>query len=134
MREGNVMIQLLWTASVHTRNFLRRYMPTNRLLDAIRTRRGLKWGVPAMLLAGPYLLAASICTSLINDGGPGWLNLLVILFIWNAMKFLIMGPVGIVLLIHVRFQEAGVRRRARRGQPSDSHDAEAHPEMVGVAR
>ena len=28
-----------------------RYAPTNLLLNAIRTRRGLKWGVPAMLLA-----------------------------------------------------------------------------------
>jgi len=30
-----------------------------------------------MLLAVPHLLAASVCTSLIADGGPGWLNLLV---------------------------------------------------------
>lgn len=50
-------------------------MPTNILLDAIRTRRGLKWGVPAMFLAGPYLLAASVCNTLIAHGGPGWLNL-----------------------------------------------------------
>lgn len=35
------MIRLLWAASVRT--FLRRYMPTNILLDLIRTRRGLKW-------------------------------------------------------------------------------------------
>lgn len=40
------MFRLLWTASVHTRYYLRRYMPTNIALDAIRTRRGLKWGVP----------------------------------------------------------------------------------------
>lgn len=85
------MFRLLWTAGVHTRYYLRRSMPTNIALDAIRTRRGLMWGVPATLLAVPYLLAASICTNLIADGGPGWLNLLVLLFIWNALKFLIMG-------------------------------------------
>jgi hypothetical protein len=33
------MFRLIWTASVHTRHFLRRYMLTN-ILDAIRTRRG----------------------------------------------------------------------------------------------
>ena len=110
------MIRLLWAAGVHTRYFLCRYMPTNRLLDAIRTRRGLKWGAPAMLLAGLYLLAASICTNLIADGGPGWLNILVILFIWNAMKFLIMGPVSVLLLARVRIHEAVQRRRARRAQ------------------
>jgi len=67
------MLRLIWALSVHTRNFLRRYMPTNRLLDVIRTRRGLKWGVSAMLLAIPYLLilAAAIFRDLIEGGGPG---------------------------------------------------------------
>ena len=46
------MIRLLWTASAEVRYFLRRYMPSNVLLDLIRTRKGLKWGMPAMLLAG----------------------------------------------------------------------------------
>lgn len=40
------MLRLLWAVSVRTRYFLQRYMPTNILLDLIRTRRGLKWGVP----------------------------------------------------------------------------------------
>lgn len=65
-------------------------------------------------LAAPYLLAASICTNLLANGGPGWLNLVVILFIWNALKFLIMGPVSLVLLLRVRIHEAGERRRVRR--------------------
>ena len=102
------MIRLLWNASTHTRAFLRRYMPTNILLDAIRTRRGLKWGVPAMLLAAPYLLAASTCTNLIADGGPGWLNLLVLLFLWNTLKFILIGPVSLVLLIRARLRERKV--------------------------
>ena len=79
------MIRLLWAVSVHIRYFLRRYMPTNILLDLIRTRRGLKWGIPAMFLAVPYLLAAGICTNLIASGGPGWLNLLVLLFVCYAV-------------------------------------------------
>ncbi|WP_370992107.1 hypothetical protein [Micrococcus luteus] len=54
MERNKTMIRLIWTVSVHTRYFLRRYMPTNILLYAIRTRRrGLKWGIPAMLLAVP---------------------------------------------------------------------------------
>ena len=96
------MLRLLWALSVRIHYYLRRYMPTNIALDAIRTRRGLKLGLPTMLLAGPYLLAASICTHLINDDGPGWLNLLVILFIWNAMKFVVMGPVSLALLMWAR--------------------------------
>ena len=38
------MFRLIWTLSVRTRDYLHRYMPSNRLLAAIRTRRGLKWG------------------------------------------------------------------------------------------
>ena len=33
------MIRLIWTVSVHTRCFLRRYMATNIPLDATHTRR-----------------------------------------------------------------------------------------------
>ncbi len=100
------MFRLIWALSVRTRYYLRRYMPTNILLDAIRTRRGLRWGVPAMALTIPYLYAASICAQLAEDGGPGWLHLLVMLFIWNALKFAFIGPISLVLLIRVRIREA----------------------------
>lgn len=108
------MIPQLWTLSVHTRALLRRYMPTNILLDAIRTRRGLKWGIPAMLLAAPYLLAASTITTLIADGGPGWLNLFVLLCLWNTMKLMIMGPASLILLARVRVREGAAARAKRR--------------------
>ncbi|GAA3680360.1 hypothetical protein FB459_2183 [Yimella lutea] len=116
------MLQLIWTASEHTRHYLRRYMPTNIALDAIRTRRGLKWGVPAMLLAGPYLYAASICTTLIGNGGPGWLNVLVLLFIWNALKMLWIGPISLVLLARVRVREYRERRDVRRESGADQRE------------
>lgn len=100
------MIRLIWAASVHTRYLLRRYMPTNILLDAIRTRRGLKWGVPAMLLAIPYLLIANVCVQLIEGSSPGWLHLVVLWAIWNMLKMLWIGPVSVVLLIRARLREA----------------------------
>ncbi|WP_435159292.1 hypothetical protein [Amycolatopsis sacchari] len=128
------MFRLLWAASAHTRYYLRRYMPTNIALDAIRTRRGLKWGVPAMLLAVPYLLAASMCTNLIADGGPGWLNLIALWGVWNAMKFFIMGPVSLVLLVRVRVREAVARRRARAEQATSNETAEAGELMIGASR
>ncbi len=109
LKRTAVMIRQLWTLSFHTRMFLRRYMPTNILLDAIRTRRGLKWGVPAMLLAVPYLLAASICTNLIDNGAPEWLHLMVLLCVWNALKFLLIGPVCLIHLMTVRTWESRSR-------------------------
>lgn len=99
------MLRLLWNLSIRVWLFLRTYMPTNILLDALWTRRGLKWGVPAMLIAVPYLLGAWLLTVWIADGGPGWLNLLVLLFIWNALKFLVNGPITLVILIRARLAE-----------------------------
>jgi len=122
------MISLIWTLSAHTRYCLRRYMPTNRLLDAIRRRPNLRWGIPAMLLAVPYLLIASICTNALADGAPGWLHLVVLWAVWNAMKFTIMGPASLILLVRARIAEAvarpGVRRDGDAGESLNHAAAE----------
>jgi hypothetical protein len=110
------MFSLLWVLSTRIRYYLRRYAPTNILLDAIRTRRGLKWGIPAMLLAAPYLYAAAICTTVIDRGGPGWLNILVLLLVWNAFKMFWIGPVSLVLLVRVRIHETILRRHDEQQQ------------------
>ena len=107
------MFRFIWTLSVRTRDYLHRYMPSNRLLAAIRTRRGLRWGLPAMLVALPYFLIAYACSSAVAVGGPGWLHLIVLWACWNALKFVIMGPVSVVLLIRARLREAAIRRRQR---------------------
>lgn len=92
------MFRLVWITSINLAGFFRRWMPTNVLLDKFRTRRGLKYGGLTMFIAIPYLYAASTLTVVIDKGGPGWIHLLVILFIWNALKFLINGPVSVALL------------------------------------
>ncbi|OYO20874.1 sulfate permease [Enemella dayhoffiae] len=108
------MIRLLWTASAEVRYFLRRYMPSNIVLDLIRTRKELKWGMPAMLLAGPHLAIAFWCTSLIVNGGPGWLHLVVLVCIWNALKMVAIGPVSVVLLVKARAREHRAQRQQLR--------------------
>ena len=110
------MFRLIWAASIRIHDLLR-WAPTNLLLNRIRTRRGLKWGIAAMLLAAPLLLAAAACTAGIQNGGPGWLNLLLVILIWDALKFLLMGPVSVVLLLRVRSQEARYRRHVERNTP-----------------
>ena len=106
------MIRLLWALSAQARYYLRRYMPTNIALDAIRTRRGLKWGIPAMLLAAPYLAATKLLTDHIEQGGPDWFHLVVLLCAWNALKMLWLGPLGIAWLLRARLAERGVLVRA----------------------
>lgn len=82
------------------RGYLAFYMPTNRMVDWLRSPRGLKWAIPVALVATPgYLFAMSICMTIIDRGGPGYLNVLVLLFAWNALKFAVMGAVSLPLLL-----------------------------------
>lgn len=101
-----MLLMRLWNASIRTRAILRRWMPTNILLDKIRTRRGLKWGIPAMLLGGVYLFAAVVCITFIGGGRSEWFYVGFLLMLWNALKFIFMGPISVVLLARVRLHEA----------------------------
>ena len=86
------MFRSIWMLSIHAHDFFQHYMPSNRLLAATRTRRGLKWGVP-------YLAIANVCTILIDRGAPEWLHLVVLWGIWNAFKFVLNGPISLFCLV-----------------------------------
>lgn len=120
------MFRFIWTLSVRTRYFLRRYMPSNILLGLIRTRNGLKWGLPVMMLTAPYLGVAIWCTGLIDNGGPGWLHLIVLWACWNALKMIAIGPVSVVLLVRARTQE----RRARKCVQREIGAGMSQPELT----
>jgi len=106
------MFRLIMNFTTQVRWFLRCYAPSNIAVDAIRTRRGHKWGVPAALVLVPfYLYAACFTTTLIERGGPGWLNVVVLVLIWDALKFAVMAPVSVGLLIRARIAERSPRRR-----------------------
>ncbi|QBE47666.1 sulfate permease [Leucobacter triazinivorans] len=106
------MFRLIWIISIYVRSFMRRFIPTNIALDALRTRRGLKWGVPAMLLAIPYCFVAAYVTALIDDGATNCLYLVVLVCIWNAFKFVLNGIVCMGLLARVRVHERRLQRSA----------------------
>lgn len=125
------MFRLIWALSVRTRYLLRRYKPTNILLDAIRIRLGLRWGVPAMVLAIPYLYAASICAQLAENGGPEWLHLLVLLFIWNALKMAWIGPVSVFELLRVRIVMRPNNNRRGHSRAFSSEAAGLHKALSG---
>ncbi|MGO1266873.1 MAG: sulfate permease [Microbacterium gubbeenense] len=108
------MLRLIWFASINVRAFMRRFMPTNILLDAIRTRRGLKWGVPAMLLTVPYLLGAATLTTFVDRGASGWFYPLALICMWNALKFAWIGPVSVAMLVKARLVERAEPRRLAR--------------------
>lgn len=99
-----LMLSVRLASTIHY--YLQAFAPTNILLRRLRTRGGLKWAIPAALLLVPtYLFAAAVTTAVIADGGPGWLNLVALTCIWNAMKF----GVGVSVCLIQSF--TGPRRR-----------------------
>lgn len=109
-----MLIRTLWTLSVRTRILLRRWMPTNILLDNLRTRHGLKWGVPAMGLGLACLLIAAASITLIDEGWSQGLYIVFALCLWNALKFLLFGPISLLLLARARVHEHRARRDLQR--------------------
>ena len=103
------MFQLLIVFVSRIYAFFQRCMPTNILIRATHTRRGLKWGVPAMLLGVVYIVIAAVLAQWVAGRGPGWINVLVLLCLWNALKFAVNGPVTLVRLVRVRAYERRYR-------------------------
>lgn len=102
------MISLILNVSAALNGYMRFYMPTNRMVDWLRTPRGLRWSVPvATVAAAAYLFALGICALAIEDGAPGYLNVMVLLFAWNAIKFAVAGVLSPVIRL---VQRAGLRR------------------------
>ena len=104
------MLALLWNLSAAIRGYLRFYMPTNRALDWLRTPRGLKWAVPVAAVVTPaYLYAMSVAAVIAAWPGLGWMNVLVILFLWNALKFAwvaVLAPLASLKMMLARSTEA----------------------------
>ena len=72
--------------------YLRVYAPTNITLGYLRSPQGLKWAIPAALaLTSAYWGAGYVVTTLVENGGPGWLNLVTALYAWNGIKFAMLG-------------------------------------------
>jgi hypothetical protein len=124
------MFGFILAATARSYFFLRRFMPTAIVIDAVNTRRGLKWGVPAMLLAVPYAIAAVSCRAQIEAGGAGWLNLLMLLFVGNTLKFLVVGPISLLKLVAVHLRDAVARRRITRALLADGVERFAEPVLI----
>ncbi len=62
--------------------------------------------VPVALVATPTgLFAMSVCATIIERGGPGYLNVLVLTFAWNAIEFAVMGVLTPWLLLRQCWSE-----------------------------
>lgn len=121
-------------AAIH--GYMAVYMPTNRAVDWLRSPSGLKWVIPVSIVATPtYLLAMSVCMALIERGGPGYLNALVMLFAWNAMKFASMAALSPVLWLgRILGQARAGASRDRPLCPPQTFDRAGCAQCVGGRR
>ena len=103
-----LMLSVRFAAAIHY--YLQAFAPTNILLRRLRSRDGLKWAIlTALVLVPTYLFAAATTTSVIADGGPGWLNLVAVTCIWNAMKFAWLGVLTPTVWVGHRVRASGRR-------------------------
>ncbi len=119
------MFRLILTIASRTHWLLHKVAPSNILLNYIRTRHGLKWGVPAMLIGAGYFALAYWCTTLLDAGAPGWINLIVILGIYNGFRFTLIGPISLIRLLAARTREYRADLRAARADQAPHADTGA---------
>lgn len=103
--------------------WLWRYLPGNLLRAWLLTRRGLKWGVPAMLLAIPYYFLGRWLLDQVLAGEIhiAWSILAAGLGLSSAL-FMVHGPRTLWHLAHYRLWEYLEKRRLAKEEAA--HEAE----------
>lgn len=93
-----------------TLRLLQTYAPSNILIARMRASRPsfrIAFGLTALslvLVSGAHGLGIAI-----ENGAPGWLNLVVLVLLWDAMKFACMGAL-VATFFRVRSQQRAGQR------------------------
>lgn len=85
--------------------FNRRWLPSHHLAAYLRTRRGLRWGLPAALLGVAYLLAARWLFELVAASASHGLCLADLMLLAGAARLIAGGLVAVPKLLLVRCRE-----------------------------
>lgn len=83
-----LVFALAMTLAAMIHRYLQATAPSNRLISRLRASPPRIAVAGALLaLASGLVLVAAILSDLAARGGPGWLHLLVLVAIWDAMRF-----------------------------------------------
>lgn len=105
-----IVFILGWRLNASVHSYLQTYAPTNTAIGWLRTRRGIKWAIPAALVATPlYAWAADALVDVLGCGGPHWLGFVAMLCIWNALKFALSALLTPLRLARPRMRTAGLK-------------------------
>lgn len=102
-----ILFLLIWRSVATIHGYIQAYAPTNIAIALLRTRRGLKWAIPAALVAVPaYLYVAWLMTVLVDQGASPWLLLLTLVCFIEACKFWALALLVPLMLLRARLIRA----------------------------
>lgn len=119
-RETVVIFAASWLISARIHRLFQRFAPSNIVIRRVHTRDAIRWA-PLTGLAGVtvYGLLLVATVAVVHRGGPGWVNLIVVVAFWDAAKFAWLIPVSLVRLLRVRHQEKVLLRASQRTSATD---------------
>lgn len=83
-----ILFLLIWRTVATIHGYVKAYAPTNIAITYLRSRRGLKWAIPAALLAVPgFSYAAYVAAHAVGAGASRWLLLVTLVCFVDACRF-----------------------------------------------
>jgi hypothetical protein len=90
------MIRLTFHLVATAYYWLQDHTPTNRWVARLRANPTWRGCAASLALGLVCLVAAGTLGTLIQHGAPGWLNLVVLILGYDAIKLTVLAPVGLV--------------------------------------
>ena len=82
------MLILAFGVAALAHRYLQMYAPSNAIVARVRRARPrVRVAGGLLVLSAALAFVAAILTDVVASGGPGWLNLLVLIAAWDALKF-----------------------------------------------
>lgn len=106
------LILLFMRPAARVHAWCQRWLPSNRIVRHLHTRRGLRWGLPATLLGTIYFIVGIACLGAVHLGHTEWFYLGMAICWWNAVKLTGHGLYATIALLIVRARENLAVRRA----------------------
>ncbi|HEY0239927.1 MAG TPA: hypothetical protein VGC37_14910 [Friedmanniella sp.] len=99
------MIVLVANVLASLMRWNRRHLPSHRLVAAVRTRRGLRWGLPLVCLGIAYLYLGAVASVMVEHGTSHGLYLLTLACWVGGGRLIANGLVATERLIVARCRE-----------------------------
>ena len=90
------MIRLCFTLANRLYWWLHHHAPSNRIVARAASRPSLAWTGVSLLLSILLLGIAVGVSAIVQHGGPGWLNLLVLWLVLDGVKMGCLAPVTLL--------------------------------------